>query len=103
MYNRGQTLDYYDWETLGNKGWSFKDLLPYFNKHENFDDFSGYSSKNKMPLETMYDSDFHVTNRPIHTSFSTWRLPQSIDRSSGSADGTRSYVVTGYLLPTHHD
>lgn len=133
MYNRGQAGDYDAWETLGNKGWSFKDLLPYFKKHEHFDDPSEYSSKNNIPLETTYDLNFHGNNGPIHTSFSTWRFPQerewiaactklgkrmgspkdgwsgdhigtfhslsTIDRSSGPADGTRSYAVTGYLLP----
>jgi choline dehydrogenase-like flavoprotein len=133
MYNRGQRLDYDDWERLQNSGWSFKDLLPYFKKHENFADPSGYSSKNNIPLETTYDPNFHGTSGPIHTSFSTWRVPQerewiaactklgkrmgspkdgwsgdhigtfhslsSIDRSSGPANGTRSYAVTGYLLP----
>ncbi|KFY19563.1 hypothetical protein V491_04364 [Pseudogymnoascus sp. VKM F-3775] len=52
MYVRGHQLDYDDWEKLGNKGWGFKDLLPYFTKHEHFDDPSGYSTKPNIPLET---------------------------------------------------
>ncbi|MAD87594.1 MAG: hypothetical protein CL912_31940 [Deltaproteobacteria bacterium] len=121
------------WANLGNKGWSFKDLLPYFRKHEHFDDPATYKNKSNIPLETKYDADFHGRDGPIHTSFSTWRLPQerewiaaastlsekmgspmnawsgdhlgmyhslsTIDRSGGEADGTRSYAVTGYLLP----
>ena len=38
IYNRGHRDDYDLWESRGNYGWSFKELLPYFKKSEDFRD-----------------------------------------------------------------
>lgn len=32
MFDRGAADDYDNWEKLGNPGWGFSDLLPYFKK-----------------------------------------------------------------------
>ena len=34
VYVRGQREDFDDWEAMGNPGWSWKDVLPYFKKSE---------------------------------------------------------------------
>jgi len=33
-YSRGQSHDYEDWEKLGNLGWGYEDVLPYFKRSE---------------------------------------------------------------------
>ncbi|NIR30622.1 MAG: choline dehydrogenase [Gammaproteobacteria bacterium] len=35
IYMRGQASDYYHWRQLGNVGWSWDDVLPYFKRSEN--------------------------------------------------------------------
>ena len=37
LYVRGQAFDYDVWAQLGNRGWSYSDILPYFCKSENFE------------------------------------------------------------------
>lgn len=34
IYNRGQAEDYDGWAALGNPGWAFSDVLPYFQRNE---------------------------------------------------------------------
>ena len=45
LYVRGHAWDYDHWRQLGNEGWSYDDVLPYFKKAENnergADDFHG--------------------------------------------------------------
>ena len=37
LYVRGQPLDYDTWGQLGNRGWSYSQILPYFKKSEHFE------------------------------------------------------------------
>lgn len=34
IYNRGQAADFDDWATMGNPGWGYQDVLPWFKKSE---------------------------------------------------------------------
>lgn len=35
VFNRGNRLDFDRWSSLGNRGWSYAELLPYFKRSEN--------------------------------------------------------------------
>jgi choline dehydrogenase-like flavoprotein len=37
MYVRGSRKDYDGWRDLGNEGWGWDDLVPYFKKHQTLD------------------------------------------------------------------
>jgi len=41
VYIRGHRADYDQWASLGNAGWSFADVLPYFKRAEDNSDFAG--------------------------------------------------------------
>ena len=55
LYIRGQRQDYDHWRQLGNAGWSFEDILPYFMKSEDqqngADDFHG--TGNELAVQNM--------------------------------------------------
>jgi choline dehydrogenase len=53
VYIRGQPGDFDDWQAMGNPGWAWADVLPYFRKLEHH------------PLGA---SQFHGANGPVHVS-----------------------------------
>ncbi|KAK1137820.1 hypothetical protein K0M31_002314 [Melipona bicolor] len=62
LYVRGNKRDYDAWEKLGNPGWSYEDVLPYFKKSED--------NKNSDYTETRYHSTggyLTVQEAPYHT------------------------------------
>lgn len=55
IYTRGHPTDYDDWARLGNAGWSFREVLPYFLRSENNVDFR--------------DSPYHGTKGELNVEF----------------------------------
>lgn len=58
-YVRGNRLDFDEWEALGNKGWSYREVLPYFKKSEYNDDFSGEYYGKQGPMHIGYSRQPH--------------------------------------------
>lgn len=58
-YVRGNRADFDEWAALGNKGWSYEEVLPYFTKSEHNENFEGpYYGKNGL-LNVTHSSDPH--------------------------------------------
>lgn len=53
-YTRGHKVDYDHWESLGNKGWGYKDVLPLFKRSENY--------------EPEGDMEYHGKGGPVNIS-----------------------------------
>jgi choline dehydrogenase-like flavoprotein len=58
-YFRGPAKDFDDWAAMGNPGWSYADLLPYFLRSEHNPEYAG--------------SPYHATGGPMGVSFPTSR------------------------------
>ncbi|XP_055375256.1 glucose dehydrogenase [FAD, quinone] [Condylostylus longicornis] len=61
LYNRGHKKDYDNWSKIGNNGWSYDEVLPYFKKSENI----------KIP-DLQY-SKYHGINGPLDVMFPPYR------------------------------
>lgn len=53
-YVRGNAADYDRWVALSNKGWSYKEVLPYFIKSEHHEKFSGHYHGTKGELNVSF-------------------------------------------------
>ena len=60
VHIRGQAQDYDDWLNLGNPGWGWRDVLPYFKKLENYD---------------LGENEYHGTGGPVEVSTRASPLP----------------------------
>lgn len=110
LYIRGQKQDYDHWAELGNDGWSFDDILPYFKKSET-------NSRGESELHGG-DGPLQVTDRPAFYEISKRYIEASqqagfkvTDDFNGSdqegvgyyqctiKDGKRCSAAHAYLLP----
>ena len=110
LYIRGQSNDYNYWRQLGNIGWAWEDVLPYFIKAENQErgesEFHGIGG----PLSV---SDQRVKLKFLDTFISAAEekgIPRSSDFNTGQNEGCGYFQVTeknglrcsaavGYLNP----
>ncbi|OQO01177.1 hypothetical protein B0A48_13420 [Cryoendolithus antarcticus] len=74
MYVRGSKGDYNGWEEVGNKGWGWDGIAPYFNKHQCLDDMGDrHPDPQFMPFAAR--DKHHGADGPIHTSFNDYYEP----------------------------
>ena len=94
LYVRGQAFDYDTWAQLGNRGWSYDEVLPLFKRSENFerggDDFRGVGGE--LNVADMIER---------HPILDAWvaageeaGYPRNHDYNGTSQDGFGIYQVT---------
>ncbi|KAF2359802.1 Glucose-methanol-choline oxidoreductase N-terminal [Trinorchestia longiramus] len=67
LYSRGHPRDYDDWAAMGNPGWAYNDVLPYFTKFEGFVKNESLGSiENFEPSESFgEDGPLRIIPRPF--------------------------------------
>jgi choline dehydrogenase len=71
IFIRGQREDFDGWRDLGNRGWGFDDLLPYFRKLERFEPLADPASGRRIrlggkPFYDGIDPSYHGTDGPLN-------------------------------------
>ena len=110
VYIRGHRSDYDHWASLGNTGWSYADVLPYFKRAENNADFDGEyhgksgplrvnRSRSDNPVQQMFlqaaqEGQFRIRddfNAEDHEGLGLYQVTQD--------NGERWSAARGYIHP----
>jgi len=65
IYVRGHRTDYDNWAYLGNAGWDYESLLPYFKRSEDFDRGESRYHGQGGPLHVLSQFELHPVNKAI--------------------------------------
>ena len=94
VYIRGQAEDFDHWRQLGNTGWSFDDVLPYFRKAEDnergADEFHGAGG----PLGVSDVRDAPSALRGLHRRRRQAGYPRNDDFNGAAQEGAGYYQTT---------
>jgi choline dehydrogenase-like flavoprotein len=75
-FDRASAADYDAWESLGNTGWNWNSLLPYFKKSTTF---TPPTEANVKDFGITYDASFYGTNGPVQASFPNFEYQDTKD------------------------
>ena len=86
-YLRGQAEDYDGWRRLGNVGWGWSEVLPYFKKLERLEGPTGESRNGMGMLSVTYPTYVHPIARAFIEAGMRAGLPASDDLNGAVSEG----------------
>lgn len=110
LYVRGHPDDYDDWAAMGNTGWSYKDVLPYFKKAENYEGGADAFHGTGGPLNVTETRAHMPISDVFMDAAMQVQIPMNKDFNGATQEGLGTYQVTqkngerwsaakGYLTP----
>jgi choline dehydrogenase len=110
IYIRGQHDDFNHWRQLGNAGWSFDDVLPYFRKAENNErgadalhgaggPLSVSNARDSHPLADAFLDAAVECGYPRNDDFNGAQQEGAGYYQTTTLNGRRSSTAVGYLKP----
>jgi choline dehydrogenase-like flavoprotein len=94
IYIRGHRSDYDRWASLGNPGWSYDDVLPYFRKAESNEDFRDEYHGNEGPLNVAKLRSRNPFIEHFLEAAQQLQLPSIDDFNGERQEGIGTYQVT---------
>ncbi|KAI1409267.1 GMC oxidoreductase [Hypoxylon sp. FL1857] len=123
-WNRGNKEDYDAWEKLGNRGWGWDGLLPFFKKSETFhppntatqainrEYFDHQAIGTNGPVHASYAKEYSTTHQICYDTLLGLGIPENRAHHAGSnvgvwtnlisvnpEDNIRSYASSAYFAP----
>jgi len=94
VHVRGQPHDFEDWAALGNQGWGWDDVLPYFVKAEDHDLGEGrYHGAGGPQHVTEISAKAHPLSRTFIETGKALGLPFAADLNSPNGEGVGIYQI----------
>ena len=103
VFVRGQPLDYDTWGQLGNRGWSFDDVLPFFQKMEHYEHGENELSSQGGPLRVSEATDEGPLYDAIRAASTELGIPHNPDYNGKSQEGivrTQTTISNGVRMST---
>lgn len=96
VYMRGQASDYNSWAKLGNRGWSYKDVLPYFRRSEANENGSDDYRGGDGPLKVSNVRTMHPLAEYFIAAGQTLGMPYNPDFAGSKLEGIGPVQATQY-------
>ncbi|KAI0459565.1 GMC oxidoreductase-domain-containing protein [Xylaria acuta] len=104
-WTRGSAADYDAWRNLGNPGWGWTDLLPYFLKSENYTTHTDISLQGSLHMRPAHGK--HGKQGPVEVGFPRYIYNQTYNFLAGiqelgipiSEDLNSGYATGANLVP----
>ena len=95
VYTRGNARDYDGWATLGNPGWAYADVLPFFKRSEHNECFGGNPYRGVGgPLNVSYLRSPSVLNAAFEQACQSQGIPLTEDYNGATQHGVGRAQVT---------
>lgn len=112
IYIRGQAEDFDHWRQLGNRGWSYEDVLPYFRRSEDqargADSFHGKGGpigvsdpRFRLPIVDAFVKAAGQAGVPFNPDFNGARQEGAGNFQLTVRNGRRSSTATAFLKPVN--
>jgi choline dehydrogenase len=94
IYIRGHPSDYDTWAGLGNDGWEYDDLLPYFKRAEHFAPGDGEYHGEGGPLNVAGQVEPHPVSEALIEGMAEVGIERNPDFNAGRQEGSGFYHLT---------
>jgi len=102
LYVRGHRRDYDHWSDLGNPGWDWASVLPYFRRAESFEHGAGPFHGGTGPLQVSDQNSPHALTRAFIAAGNALQHRTRDDFNTGENDGVGLYHVTQFHDAARH-
>ncbi|MEM7251339.1 MAG: choline dehydrogenase [Pseudomonadota bacterium] len=105
VFVRGQALDYDTWAQLGNRGWSYDDVLPVFRRMEHYENGTDELRAQGGPLRVREVPDENPLYDALFAAGEEMGLPKNPDYNGADQEGmckTQTTISNGRRMSTAH-